>query len=143
MAEPLGDIDISNEVVGNIAWHCAARIPGVAGTTEGFVEGIAKMIRPGESSRAIRVDIKEKAAILDLFINVEEGVSIPTVAASLQRSVKDTVEAMTGLRVEAVNVHIRDIVKPSSRPDSGVEKRRKREPRDSHSDPKPEKREQT
>jgi uncharacterized alkaline shock family protein YloU len=140
MAEPLGDIEISNEVVSNIAWHCAARTPGIAGTTEGFVDGIAKMIRSGESSRAIRVDIKDKAAVLDVFINVEEGVAIPTVAASLQRSVKDAVEAMTGIRVEAVNVHIRDIVKPAQRPVSTVERKTQKESLDSESEVKTDKR---
>ncbi len=140
MAEPLGDIEISNEVVSNIAWRCAARTPGIAGTTEGFVDGIAKMIRSGETTRAVRVDIKEKVAILDLFINVEEGVAIPTVAASLQRSVKDTVETMTGLQVEAVNVHIRDIVRPVPRANSIAEKTKKKEPTENVPEPKNEKR---
>jgi len=115
MTEPLGDIEISEDVVANIAAHCASRTPGVVEMSEGLVGGISKFLRHGfpgqaEASKGVKVEMAEKSAVIDLSIAVLEGHPIPTVASSLQRSVKDKVEKMTGLRVERVNVFVRDIL---------------------------------
>jgi uncharacterized alkaline shock family protein YloU len=115
MAEPLGEIEISEDVVANIAAHCAARTPGVVELSEGFVGGIGKLLRHGfpgqaEASKGVKVEMAEKSAVIDLSVAVREGHPIPTVAAALQRTVKEKVESMTGLQVERVNVFVRDIV---------------------------------
>jgi uncharacterized alkaline shock family protein YloU len=117
MVEPLGEIEISEDVVANIASHCATRTPGVVGLTGGFVGGISKLIREGfqrqtDTNPGVKaeVDDAEKTAVVDLSIAMREGNPIPTVASALQHSVKETVETMTGLRVLRVDIHVRDIV---------------------------------
>jgi uncharacterized alkaline shock family protein YloU len=115
MTEPLGDIEISEDVVANIAAHCAARTPGVVELSEGIVGGLSKFLRhsfpgQGETSKGVKVEITEKTAVIDLSIAIREGHPIPTVASALQRSVKEKVEAMTGLQVERVNVYVRGII---------------------------------
>lgn len=114
MTEPLGEIEISEDVVANIAAHCAARTPGVVELSDGG-GGISKFLRQsfpgqGESSKGVKVEIEEKTAVIDLSIAIREGHPIPTVASALQRSVKEKVETMTGLQVERVNVYVRDII---------------------------------
>lgn len=125
MTESLGVIEINDDVVvGSIAGHCVGRTPGVACVSEGVVDGLSRMILSAEATRGVRVLIKkegEKSAVLDLFVNVEEGTTIPAVAASLQRSVRDAVEAMTGFHVESVNVHVRDIVRSLRKSNTEVE----------------------
>lgn len=117
MVEPLGEIEISEDVVANIAAHCASRVPGVVELSEGFVGGISKFLRhglqgQGEPSKGVKVDMAEKSVVIDLSIAVREGQPIPTVAADLQRAVKEKVEAMTGLQVERINIHVRYIISP-------------------------------
>ena len=51
-------------------------------------------------------NIKEKSVLIDLYIVVEFGIRIPELAWEVQESVKNSVETMTGLKVEKVNVHI-------------------------------------
>lgn len=114
MVEPIGEIEISEDVVANIAAHCASRTPGVVELSEGFVGGISKLLRhglpgQGEASKGVKVEMAEKTAVIDVSVAVREGHPIPTVASALQRSVKEKVEAMTGLQVERVNVHVRAI----------------------------------
>ena len=45
----------------------------------------------------------------DLYIVVDYGVKIPELAWSIQENVKTNVEAMTGLNVAKVNIHIEGI----------------------------------
>ena len=44
--------------------------------------------------------------MIDLYIIVEFGIRIPELAWEIQESVKNSVETMTGLSVDKVNVHI-------------------------------------
>lgn len=123
MTEPIGDIEISEDAVANIVAHCASRIPGVVALSEGLVGGISKFLRQslpgqGDPTKGVRVEMTEKSVTVDLTIAVREGFPIPTVATAIQRSVKDKVEQMTGLRlrVERVNVFVRDIVSAAGEP---------------------------
>ena len=45
-------------------------------------------------------------------VAVEYGINIPEVISLVQENVKKTVEAMTGLNVEAVNVNVQNIYVP-------------------------------
>lgn len=44
--------------------------------------------------------------MLDIYLTVEYGHPIPTVAENAQKAVIGAVEAMTGCSVEAVNIHV-------------------------------------
>ena len=60
-------------------------------------------------------DVPGGAAIneaIELNVAVEYGMRIPEVVASVQENVKRTVEAMTGLKVDKVNVNVQNIYVP-------------------------------
>jgi uncharacterized alkaline shock family protein YloU len=66
------------------------------------------------SSKGIKVEVGENEATVDLFLGVEYGVSIPSVAQKVQEAVKEAIEGMTGLAVPEINVHIQGIAFKSS-----------------------------
>ena len=57
-------------------------------------------------------DIIEDKAIIDMNVSVEYGRKIMDVVAQVQDNVKKTVEAMTGLYVESVNIYVQNIYLP-------------------------------
>ena len=57
-----------------------------------------------------KVDVEENKVKIDVNIIVEYGARIPDVAFDIQTKVKKSVEAMTGLKVLEVNVHIQSYV---------------------------------
>ena len=61
------------------------------------------------ASQGVRVDIADNSAEIDLYLVVMYGVKIPELAWNVQEKVKQSVEEMTGLTVEAVNIHIESI----------------------------------
>lgn len=100
-------IKISPDVVATIAGVATTEIKGVAGMFSSFAGGLAEKLGAKKSpTKGIKVEIKEKSVLIDLYIVVEFGIRIPELAWEIQESVKNSVETMTGLLVEKVNVHI-------------------------------------
>ena len=108
--ETIGNIKISVEVVSTIAGIAASEIEGVFCMYTSFVDGVAQRLGAKKSaSKGVRVDMSGSSVIIDLYIVVEYGVKIPELAWEIQENVKNSVETMTGMDVEKVNIHIEGI----------------------------------
>lgn len=108
--EPVGKgIKISEEVIKIIAGIAASEVDGVAGMSGGLVGGIAEMLGRKNLSRGVKVQVGEREAALDIFVIVQYGMNIPTVAQKIQENVRQAVESMTGLRVVEVNIHVQGV----------------------------------
>jgi len=106
----LGSIRIADEVVEVIAGLAASEVGGVVGMSGGIVGDLAHILgRNKNLSKGVKVEVGEHEVAVDLFIVVEYGVSIPDVALSVQESVKEAIESMTGLRVVEANVHVQGV----------------------------------
>ena len=99
--EKADTIQISDEVVAVIAGMTVAEVSGVAEMAGGFAGGI--------SAKGIKVEINDKSVVIDVNIIVEYGSRIPDVAFDIQKRIKASVENMTGLNVEQVNVHVQGV----------------------------------
>lgn len=55
------------------------------------------------------MDITGKDVMIDINIMVYYGIRIPDIAFNIQSQVKKSVEAMTGLNVREVNVHVQGV----------------------------------
>jgi uncharacterized alkaline shock family protein YloU len=102
-------IKISNDAIATYAGIAILEVQGVysmAGTFSGITEALSGK---KNLSRGIKVDSDEKSAKIDVSIIVEYGARIPDVAFEIQTRVKKSVEAMTGLKVSEVNVHVQGV----------------------------------
>lgn len=109
IAEEIGSVKITDEVVAIIAGIAATEVPGVAGMSGGIAGGIAEMLGRKNLSKGVKVEVGEKEAAIDLFIIVEYGCRIPDIAWEIQEKVKKSVETMTGLDVIEVNIHVQGV----------------------------------
>lgn len=108
-----GIVKISDEVVSVIAGIAAEEIPGVMEFQGGVTNNITQMFKGKKSvGKAVKVTLEEDIATIELFLTVEYGVKIMEVVASVQDNVKRTVETMTGLVVDSVNVCVQNIYLP-------------------------------
>lgn len=110
----LGIVKISDEVVSVIAGIAAEEIEGIIEIPQGVGNNISQILKGKKSNvgKSVKVTLVEDKAIIDLSLAVEYGVKIPEVVTSVQENVKKTVEAITGLKVEAVNVSVQNIYVP-------------------------------
>ena len=105
----LGKVQIAPEVLEVIAGMAAAEVEGVASMSGGFVGDIAERLGRKNIARGVRVEVGSREAAVDVSIIVKYGYRIPDVARSIQDSVRNAIESMTGLSVVEVNVHIVDV----------------------------------
>ena len=103
-------IQISSDVVAVIAGVAVSEVQGVSGMSGGFAGGITEVLSGKKNlAKGIKVEINEDKAKIDVNIIVEYGSRIPDVAFEIQNRVKKSVENMTGLKVEEVNVHVQGV----------------------------------
>ncbi len=105
----MGAVRIANEVVGIIAGLAATEVEGVAGMSGGIAGGIAEMLGKKNLAKGVKVEVGERECAVDLYLIVNYGVEIPSVAWDIQENVKRGIETMTGLQVVEVNVHIQGV----------------------------------
>ena len=103
-------IQISSDVVAVIAGVAVSEVQGVSGMSGGFAGGITEVLSGKKNlAKGIKVVIEEDKVKIDVNIIVEYGSRIPDVAFEIQNRVKKSVEGMTGLKVEEVNVHVQGV----------------------------------
>ena len=105
----LGRIQISPAAVATIAAHCVRQAYGVVGLAGKNVTD--QMIREitGDVHRGVDVRIHDGTVTIDLYVIVEYGTRIVSVAHSVQNLVKFNVEKVLGLPVTSVNVHVQGL----------------------------------
>ena len=112
----LGTIRVADEVVSIIAGLATTEVEGIAGMSGGLAGGIAEILGRKNFSKGVKVEVGEKEAAVDLYIIVKYGIRIPEVALAAQENVKRAIEAMTGLTVVEVNVHVQGVGFPEEEP---------------------------
>ena len=111
--EDYGTVKISNEVIGVIANLAITEVDGIIGLASSFAEGFANIIAKKGLHKGIKISMNEDKAIIDLSVLVAYGVKIHEVCAKAQESVKKSVETMTGIDVESVNIYVQDVIVPT------------------------------
>ena len=104
------NINIAEEVITTIAGIAVSEISGVAEMAGGIAGGITEVLSGKKNlSKGIKAETDGNNVKIDVNIIVNYGVRIPDVAFDIQNKVKQSVETMTGLKVNEVNVHVQDV----------------------------------
>lgn len=98
---------ISEDVIAKVASIAATDVKGVHGVVSKPVN--IKGIFKDEASKAVVVEKNGKSSIIDIYIKIEEGYKVQTVAEEVQKAVKEQVQNMTNIVITKVNVHISEI----------------------------------
>jgi uncharacterized alkaline shock family protein YloU len=108
----MGKIEISPTAIAAIAQHAVMQTYGVVGlAAKNLGDGIADLLTPDRAGRGVEVRFSGQAQALciDLYVIVEYGTRIASVASSLQHLVKFEVEKALGVPVREVNVYIQGL----------------------------------
>ncbi len=104
--EQSSSITYATEVVAIIAGLAAGEIEGIAGmcNVSGGILGKNKNITKG-----VKVEVGTEEVSCDLYVIVEYGKPMQKVASEAQENVRKAIEAMTGLHVVRVDVHVQGV----------------------------------
>ena len=107
LPEENGSINISEEVIAAIAVGAVRDVEGVSGMVTAMGGSVTDLVHNKKNAqKGVKIDMTGAALVLDIYLTVEYGHPIPTVAENAQKAVIGAVEAMTGCSVEAVNIHV-------------------------------------
>lgn len=109
MEENTGEIKIADEVVATVVGIAAMEIDGVAGMSSGIANGLYELLGKKNLSKGVKVVIDGNNVVIDIYIVVKYGFRIPDIAWQIQEKVKSSVETMTGLNADKINIHIEGV----------------------------------
>lgn len=107
--EKIGKISIADDVVATIAGIAALEVKGVSRLTGNISKELIGKLGKKNLAGGVKTEIGDGNVKVDLSLELEYGNSIKKVSEEVQVKVKQSVENMTGLHVQSVNVVISGI----------------------------------
>ena len=106
---PIGSINLSYRAIATIAYQAALESYGVVGLAdENIVRGLSRLLSK-DPTAGVSVHFENGTMDIDMYIIVEYGTRISSVAQSAANSVKFHIENLTGIPVNSVNIHVRGL----------------------------------
>jgi uncharacterized alkaline shock family protein YloU len=106
---PYGSIHVSARAVAAIAYQAAVKSYGVVGlASKNLVNGITnRMVK--DPTHGIEVNYEDHMVNIDIYVVVQYGTRIKSVANSVANTVRFNVEKYLGLPINEVNVHVQGL----------------------------------
>ena len=99
-----GQITYANEVIATIVSVATTEVEGISGIAgSGAISGI---LAKGKTPRGVKVDMNGEDINVDVSVTVDYGMPIQKVGRNAQENVRKSIESMTGLHVEKVDLHV-------------------------------------
>ncbi|MCO8194720.1 MULTISPECIES: Asp23/Gls24 family envelope stress response protein [Anaerofustis] len=106
----IGDVNISTEIIEQMVGLCAMECFGIVGmASRSVTNGIIELLKKENLRKGVKVVEEDGRLIIDIYVIVEFGVKIVTVAENLIDTVKYNVEKQTGLKIKKINVHVQSV----------------------------------
>ena len=105
----LGVIDISKDVIANLAGLATMECVGVVGvvSTRAFTDGLGELLARVSLSKGVDVELEEDdSLIIRVHVVLAYGIPVPVIANNIIENVKYIVERHTNLRVDKVDVRV-------------------------------------
>lgn len=106
---PYGSIHVSARAIAAIAYQAAIKSYGVVGlASKNLVNGITNRIVQ-DPTHGIEVTYEDGMVNIDIYVIVQYGTRIKSVANSVANTVRFSVEKYLGLPINNVNVHVQGL----------------------------------
>lgn len=102
----LGKVEISPEVIEVIAGIAASEVEGVATMRGNFATDVAEKLGRKNHGKGVKVELGEDGITVDVSVVITYGVAVPEVAKFIQSNIKQALQTMTAIELQAVNVHV-------------------------------------
>ena len=102
----VGSVQIADDVVSMIAALAASEGEGVSSVVGDITNEVMSKVGMKKLTKGVRVDLLDNKVSIDLSIMIGFGYPIPETSRLVQEKVKNSVETMTGLTVEDINIRV-------------------------------------
>ena len=99
-----GQITYANDVIATIVSVATAEVDGISGIAGS--SSLTGILAKGKAPRGVRVDMNGEDVKVDVSVTVDYGMPIQKVGRNAQENVRKSIESMTGLHVDQVDLHV-------------------------------------
>lgn len=107
--ESLGRIEVAPEVLMTIAHFATARMEGIQRMAP-VPADVARLFRRSIQHDGILLNLAEDKVRFDIYVIMNPNVNIMETSRALQAAVIEAIDTMVGIPVDAVNIHVEDVV---------------------------------
>lgn len=106
----IGEVQIADDVVAIIAGLAATEIDGVASMAGNITNELVSILGMKNLAKGVKAVLDDDEVNVELALNIKFGYNIKDVSTKVQERVKTSIENMTGLTVNTVNIRIANII---------------------------------
>jgi uncharacterized alkaline shock family protein YloU len=106
---PIGSIHVSPQAIATIAYQSALETYGVVGlAAKNIIDGLTNVIVK-DPTHGIEINYDGQHVNIDIYIIIEYGTRIKTVAHSVASTVRFHVEKALGIPINEINIHVQGL----------------------------------
>ncbi len=102
----LGKVEISPGVIEVITGIAASEVEGLFEMRGNFATDVVERFGKKSHNKGVKVELTEAGIVIDLYVVLNFGVSIPQVAQEIQTNIRQNIRNMTELEISEIHVHV-------------------------------------
>lgn len=104
-----GTIEIDKQVIAQVAYRAAMESYGLVGLAY-KQKGIVELLKGDNVTKGVNVEeLEDNTIAIELYVIIQYGTNISTVANNIIDRVKYTVENMTAIKVSKIDINVQGI----------------------------------
>ena len=104
-----GCIEIDKHVIAQIAYRAAMESYGLVGFSQ-KIKGIVELLKGDNATKGVKIyETEDNKIEIELFVIMQYGINISTVANNIIERVKYSVENTTSIKVSKIDVNVQGI----------------------------------
>lgn len=110
MVTEFGKVTIAEELLATLAGYVAMECYGLVGMSSRKIKDeISELLGRDNLSKGIEIKLEKNQLVIELYVVLSYGISIPKVSYNIMQKVKEILEQVTGLSINRVNVNVQGI----------------------------------
>ena len=104
-----GSVEIDKHVIAQVAYRAAMESYGLVGLAYKS-KGIVELLKGENATKGVKVEeLEDNTIAIELYVIIQYGTNISTVANNIIDKVKYTVENMTSIKVSKIDINVQGI----------------------------------
>lgn len=106
-----GSVMISEDVLSTIVAQAISEVEGVVGLSTKPGVDIAEIIGKKHWNKGVKISVEDNNLTVDCNLVVAYGYNVVTVAAAAQEAMRNALESMANVKLDAINVNVCGIIR--------------------------------
>ena len=103
-----GKVTCNKNILLSIINLATKEIAGVSSLCDNFGSGIKRLFS-NNYANGVKIEYGKNGIIIDVYVIVYEGYSVPDIAYKVQENIKNGISSMLDVNIDKINVHVQGV----------------------------------